>query len=301
MKNILDYYYHFAHISLHYHHGVYSFEKEGAFYLFKEATRSIEELRTIYQLLRIYPSHYHQIVLNKDGDIITVVDQKPYILLKVSVISDEKISVRELLSYEHINQDDKSFSLLRRRNWGELWSHKIDYFEYQVYHIEKKYPLLAASFHYYVGLAENAISYVEDTKRTEKKEARDSATFSHIRLYSTVSITNYYDPFTIILDHPARDIAGYLKSLFWDDFYEVDMVYQLLQQIQFSRYGYRLLMARLLYPSYYFDLYEQILLGVVEESQIKKVLARAEEYRKYLRMIYQTICEIVEIPKIDWI
>lgn len=301
MKNILEYYYQFSNISLHYRDGVYSFWSENSFYLFKEISRSLEEIRDIYQLLLHHSSFYHKIVLNKDGQLTTFVDQKTYILFKTVVNDQHIIANEQLLSFEFVPEDEKYFSSLRRNDWRELWSKKVDYFEYQIEHIAKKYPILAASLNYYIGLAENAISYMEDIKLHEKKENNDLLSLSHIRLYSTVSIMDYYDPFTIVLDHAARDIAGYLKSVFFENSYDFLAIKELLAKLKFSRYGYRVLFARMLYPSYYFDLYEQIILGKIEEKEIKKIIMKAEEYRKYLKTIYQFIGEIEAIPKVDWI
>lgn len=301
MKNILEYYYHFSNISLHYRNGVYSFWNEGSFYLFKEVSRSLEEIKDIYQLLLHHSSFYHKIILNKEGQLTIFVDQKTYILFQTVINEQNIISSEQLLTFEFVQEDEKYFSSLRRNDWRELWSRKVDYFEYQIEHIAKKYPILAASLNYYIGLAENAISYMEDIKLHEKKESSDLLTLSHIRLYSTVSIMDYYDPFTIVLDHAARDIAGYLKSVFFKNSYDPLEIKELLLKLKFSRYGYRVLFARMLYPSYYFDLYEQIILGKIEEREIKKIIMKAEEYRKYLKMIYQFIGEIEPIPKIDWI
>ena len=249
----------------------------------------------------LFRSFYHKIILNKDGSIVTGVDQKSYILLRILEKNKNKISMEQFLSKEKIIVDRKAYSLLYRLNWGELWAQKVDYFEYQMSHIEKKYPLLSASIFYYIGLAENAISYVEDTNFREKKEMQDTSVISHIRMYADVSITEFYDPLSIILDHPARDVAGYLKGLFFDNSYQLEEIEYFLKNLSFSKYGYRLLFARLLYPSYYFDLYEQIILGLKEEKEIKRIIKQSEAYRDYLRQIYLYINKIVEIPKVDWI
>ncbi len=301
MKNIIEYYYHFAHISLHYSNGVYSFEKNNTLYLLREVKRSLDEIKQIYQLLITKNTTYHKILLNKDGSIITMIDQRPYVLMQVRINNKNMISIDNLIKKEEIIIDRKNFSMLYHTNWQELWSQKIDYFEYQMNHIEKKYPLLASSLYYYIGLAENAISYAEDTRLHEKKSIQDKECISHIRMYYSVSQTDYFDPFSIIIDHKARDIAGYLKSIFYEDVYEEEKIVTLLQKLSFSKYGYRILISRMLYPSYYFDLYEQIILGLKEEKEIKQIIKHSEAYRGYLKMIYQHINEIIEIPKIEWL
>ncbi len=301
MKNIIEYYYHFASISLHYSNGVYFFEKNNTLYLLREVKRPLDEIRQIYQLLINRTTNYHKILLNKDGNIITIIDQRPYVLMQVQMNNQNIITIDNLLAKEELVIDRKSFSMLYRTNWQDLWSQKIDYLEYQMNHIEKKYPLLSSSLYYYIGLAENAISYAEDTKLHEKKELKDSECISHIRMYSSVTQMDYVDPFSIIIDHKARDVAGYLKSIFFEDIYEEEKIVILLQNLSFSKYGYRILMSRMLYPSYYFDVYEQIILGLKEEKAIKKIIKQSEAYRAYIKMIYRYINEIVEIPRIEWL
>ena len=51
-------------------------------------------------------------------------------------------------------------SKLYRNSWASLWSAKLDYFEYQVSELGKDKPLILDSFSYYLGLGENAISYL---------------------------------------------------------------------------------------------------------------------------------------------
>lgn len=301
MKNIIAYYYHFANISLHYRNGVYSFEKNQFLYLFQELRRSLNELKQIEQLLQMFPSKYHHIILNRDGQPITMIDQKPYILFQVTVQNKKKQLASLLLEKEELPIETKSFSLLYRMEWTKLWSAKIDYFEYQIKHLEKNYPLLASSIYYYIGLAENAISYVEDANLHERKEKQDYPVISHIRMDAQMSIIDYYHPFSIVLDYKARDVAGYLKSRFFLDDYTEDEIETLLVSLHFSRYGYRLLLGRMLYPSYYFDLYEQIIIGQKKEEEIKKVIKKAESYRDYVKMIYIRINKIIELPKIDWL
>lgn len=301
MKNILDYYYHFANISLHYNNGVYSFEKNNHLYLFKEFNRALDELKQISQLLLVYPSKYHKVVSNRDNQLFTVVDNKIYVLFECSIVPSSTISGGTLLYKEKLMIDSKNFSLLYRTDWVKLWSQKIDYFEYQIRHIEEKYPLLSSSIHYFIGLAENAISYVEDTVLHEKPQLQDQVVISHIRVSAFMNFLDYYDPVGIVLDHRARDVASYLKSLFYHGDYTEENIYSFLKQLQFSKYGYRLLIGRLLYPSYYFDLYDQIILGIRQEKEIKIVIKQVEDYRNYVKMIYNYVNTIVEIPRIDWL
>ena len=75
---------------------------------------------------------------------------------------------------------------------------------------EKKYPLIRESFDYFVGMGENAISYLVNTKKEVKPNFYDKKVLSHNNLYNSL-----FDPLNIILDHKARDLAEYIKLSFF--------------------------------------------------------------------------------------
>ena len=57
----------------------------------------------------------------------------------------------------------------------------------------------------------------------------------------------------------------------------------------------------MLFPSFYFDMYENILNEKTKEKDILKLISRSDEYVDYLKDIYIIINEKVKIPRIDWI
>ncbi len=300
MKNIITYYYHFAHIYLHYHRDIYTFEKDSFLYIFKKLDRPLEECKQIQHLFSVYPFNYHKIILNKDQQFITFVNQKPYVLLQIPK-KDHSFSLIKNIQEMEIVPINKEFSLLKRDEWSRLWSLKVDYIEYQLKHVKEKYSLLVTGTPYFLGLAENAITYFEDTILHEKKEWQDQLVLCHLRILENMDDIQYFDPFQIVLDHKARDVAEYLKTLFFHYDYQKEDLMSFIYSFQFSKYGYRLLLARLLYPSYYFDLYENIILGIQEEDCIKDIIIRIDSYQKFLKMIYEIINQKVEIPPIDWL
>ena len=60
-------------------------------------------------------------------------------------------------------------------------------------------------------------------------------------------------------------------------------------------------MARLLFPSFYFDIYEDIVNGYTKEKEIIKILNRTDEYQEFLKYIYNYINKKKPIIKIDWL
>ena len=55
------------------------------------------------------------------------------------------------------------------------------------------------------------------------------------------------------------------------------------------------------YPSFYFDLYEDIMSNKQEEKELKKILDKTEEYETLLKRLYIYINNRVKLPDIEWI
>ena len=110
------------------------------------------------------------------------------------------------------------------------------------------------------------------------------------------------NPLLFIFDLQVRDIAEYIKSTFFQD--EVDARIELnafLNMERKTRYEYQMFYARMLYPSYYFDIYEQIMNNQEEEQKLIKIIEKNQQYEAFLNEIYIKICKIIEIDKIEWI
>ena len=86
-------------------------------------------------------------------------------------------------------------------------------FEYQVRELGLDKKVIQESFSYYLGLAENAISYVNNT--TLKYNSFNSkVTLSHRRIFYPNFKINFLNPLSFIFDLEVRDIAEYLKAMF---------------------------------------------------------------------------------------
>ncbi len=59
---------------------------------------------------------------------------------------------------------------------------QVDYFEYQIRELGKDKKVILDSFSYYIGLGENAISYVNSTIAKYKPDDRERICLSHKRL-----------------------------------------------------------------------------------------------------------------------
>ena len=62
-----------------------------------------------------------------------------------------------------------------------------------------------------------------------------------------------------------------------------------------------MLYARLLYPSYYFDIYEQIMNKKIDEDNLLRIVNKVNLYEQFLKKAYLEISKYANIEKIDWI
>ena len=292
MKNVLNYFYNIytENIRLNGENYYFKYNDENyILYLYNGEYKELEVLYELYiQLLkrRIY---CHQIILNKDDQIATIYNQKKYVLLKVRKNLDNSVTIDEILYFGNMTAGYKGDV-----NWKTLWSNKIDYFEYQVSHFGKKYPLIRNSFSYYVGIVENGIILLN-----EKKQIVNS--ISHKRISNVESTLEFYNPLNFVIDIRVRDAAEYFKSRLLTDQDIIDDIKKYLIMSKLNENEVYYFFVRLFYPSFYFDCYENIINGKIDEYKIKEIIEITPYYEKLLKELYQYLKHYIQIPEIDWL
>ena len=214
MKNAIMYYYNLVPNNIRLINKYVKFNVDNTFYVLEKVERNPNEIDEIYNL-----SNYllqinvlcHQIILNINNQIITIINDEPYVLMKVFVESDKLINEEDLLNFLNIIIDSNQYTKIKRNNWLGLWSNKIDYLEYQVSQFGKKYMLIRDSFSYYIGLAENAIQFLKGLNQNV------ILTVSHLRIKKDYTMYDLYNPLEFIIDTRVRDLAEYYKQRFYSN------------------------------------------------------------------------------------
>lgn len=304
MKETLEYYYGLDIESIEELDGKYHFKIENQDYFFAFYNRGIEELEDIINVSNEMVKkgiNVHKILINRNNSFLTKVGEYNYILFAVSNLNEEydifdmvKISEKLVLNNNKSN--------LYRNNWGTLWSEKIDYFEYQVRELSIEKDVVKNSFSYYVGMAENAISYVNNTNMKYGGDAY-RIVLSHRRVFYPNYKLNYLNPLSFVFDLEVRDIAEYLKAMFFkkDISFCLDELSSYLKIRHLSLYEYQMLYARLLYPTYYFDVYESVMNKNGDEEQLVNIIKKCDSYEEFLKKAYLEISKYAKIDKIEWI
>lgn len=234
-----------------------------------------------------------EIIINKNNEIISTYNGISYILLKFFANVNKSISLEEISFISNALYKEKT-----NINWGILWSNKIDYLEDLINENGKKYPLIVDSFNYFVGMAENAISYFNSIFL----DTNYKYVVSHKVIRFNDSVDVLYNPLNVIFDYKVRDVAEYIKNSFFNKNYNIfNELVNYIKKNYLSLMEIKLLIARLLYPSFYFELYEDILINKEEEKIILNVISRLDEYEDYLDKVIVFFKKNYNIDEIKWL
>ena len=303
MKNACIFYYNLNPDNIHQKDGVYYFKINNSRYYLYPYYRDIKEVNSLYKInieLKRKNIYVHEIILNKDNNIITIIDNIMYILLKVYIKENEFIDISSISYLTNNTLIKKQEDILIQKDWATLWEIKNDYLEYQISQFGIKYKDIANSFSYYIGLAENAISYARNTLLENKDKINLS--LCHRRLNINNTLLDLFNPLEFIIDYRVRDIAEYIKSCFFNNKNNlIDKIDNFFNIIRPNNFEVRMFYARLLYPTYYFDIFEDIIDEKSNENELNKIIVRNKEYEIFLKDVYIYLSKNYYIPEISWI
>jgi spore coat protein YutH len=307
MKNIINYYYNIFPDNVYQNNQYFYFYYQNEKYYFYPFERKVEEAKALYALnMEMVKRNIlvHEIVLNKDNQILSMVNQIPYILFKVYINERKKTSLSDInyININTMNIINKDNKILERSDWIKLWSEKIDYFEYHINQMGRKYPILSQSLNYFVGMGENAISYIKNTHMDFNINNHDNfLVVCHRKISNDDTLLDVNNPLNFILDYRVRDLSEYIKTNFFYNNNIWDEIHEYFRHNYLSVLEYRLLYGRLLFPSFYFNLYEKIINGLIEEKEIIRIIEKIKDYENFLLEFYSYIKLRVNIPEVDWL
>lgn len=304
MRESINYYYNFNIEDVENWGDTYRFYYlDQLFYFvpFKRAEAELEDIINVNKELKQKNIEVHDIVMNIFGKVITNIQNTNYVLLRTIGDISKKFEISDIIKMNNMLILNENKSKLYRNSWASLWSAKLDYFEYQVSELGKDKPLVLDSFSYYLGLGENAISYLNEVTSKYAPSKDDRICLSHKRIDVPNYKLNYLNPFSFIMDYEVRDLASYIKSAFFKGEDALSYLKELLRIKRFTIYSYGLFYARLVYPTYYFDIYEDIMSGKKDEDDLISVIDKVDDYEIFLKEAYYEISKYAPIDRIEWL
>ena len=168
----------------------------------------------------------------------------------------------------------------KKLNWREQWIKKKDYLEFFFdKNIKGKYEIIDESINYYFSMIELAIYYL--------KEYDNYYDYNYIQ-HKIVFDNTFFNKNTIMEDVKERDFSEYLKYLFYNKNYNINDSYKLIDNSR-NGFNYDLIVARMIYPSYYIYYLEKVIIENEELDKLVYIVQKSSEYEEYVRLIVDRI------------
>ena len=278
MENIISYYYNLRVDNYKLINNVSIFESNHYLFIAKE----IKDLDMFKQIISIN-SDFYMPLINKDGEFSFEYNNKKYTLFKAdnpSLKVDNNFKLIPVMQNVEID-------------YSKIWINNIDYFIKKITEMEHSEIEKVNYLNYYIGMSENAVIINEKAK---KMSGLARITVSHYRIcYPNYALT-YNDPTELTLDFISRDLAEYIKTKFFFDKIDVNEVIELLNRYNINDKEIMFFLARLLYPTYYFD--------AITENNIEKqkiIIEKREKYEHFLSLILNNLKTNNIMINISWL
>ena len=290
MKNFLSYFYNISIQDIIKTKNKYKFIYNDNQYVLEHIYLTEEVIMDVYNLNMELINNgikCNRIILNNQNSPVTIYDNKNWVLMETVNNFEERINFEDIFTFPIKTSYDNFF---KNNDWKTLWGAKNDYLEYQINQLGLDYPLLRESFSYFNGLSENAIQLLNNV-------TNDDLYIVHKRVTYHMTYYDLYNPFNMVLDTKIRDMAEYFKDAF---LFKKDILKELdifLTNYYLNDNEKLLFITRMLYPTFYFDMFENITDELKEEKKIKKIIANINDYENLLNIIIDKIGLI----NIEWL
>ena len=221
---ILKYYYGLENPSI-YKDAEYIYVRDKRKRYMLHIVENLLEFNEIIKLTNINNEYFDRIVATKDNELYINYHDNAYALIEISTEGRNDQALINKLNKVKIN-DPKEYSFLNRSNWYFLWCSKTDYFME-----ENKYYAKNTNYYvsdYYIGMAESAIQYYNNA--ISKEKTNKNLYVSHKRITDRLN-TN---PINIVIDRAERDIAEYIKIMYFNNNVDIESVKYYLDVLNFD-------------------------------------------------------------------
>ena len=257
--------------------------------------RNVEDSIFLYYLnneLLVNGLNGYKIITTKVGSVVFNYDNKNYVLMQFPTIQNRKITYQDIIEFS-FDIDDSKYKKIDKSDWSISWSNKIDFIIYQFSQMQTKYKKIDTYIDYFIGIFENAISYFNNNVTFIQKKV-----VCHKRVDVNMNLYDFLNPLNFVIDYKERDIGEYLKSYVVTKNFTLSSFDKILNGL--SKENIILLISRILFPSYFFDVYEKIIIDKVKEEEIINITKKSQNVINLLKYIFNKYSSY-NIPYIEWI
>lgn len=183
-----------------------------------------------------------------------------------------------------------------------LWDQRLEYIQNQCLvnlNFDNESHLILYKFtQYSVGLALNSLQYLKDIT-IDFNKITFNATLTHRRI-KNINKYELFNPFNLIIDHSSRDLA----ELYKNDLIDFNTLINITSYFNYSVDEYEYLLARLLYPTFIFDILEDLYNEKTNYDYTNQICIAINKQKKALYKLkeyYENIYQYITIRPIDWI
>lgn len=183
-----------------------------------------------------------------------------------------------------------------------LWDQRLEYIQNQclvaLNFDNDAHMVLYEYSQFAIGLAINALQYLSDMKIDFNKK-HYLTTLTHRRI-KKMDKFELFNPFNLIVDHSSRDLA----ELYKNNLIDFDTLFLICQSYSYNVDEYEYLIARLLFPTFIFDVIEDIATDNTMydyQREIYYAISRQNEQLDKLKYFYKRISQLMLIRPIDWL
>lgn len=237
---------------------------------------------------------FYKVVNNNFGSKITCYNGSYYILVEYEIRSEN-------IYYLIRNYDIFNTAIKGECRWRDSWIDRCELIERYYGYVVGEYDFIDESIDYYYGMLELAIYYLRDFEY-------DECLYIQHRYYQFDKVS-FYNPGCVKLDIKERDFSNYLKKLFFSGTYRETNILDIINE-NIDRYNFDFVIARLIYPDYYFDLFDKIVCDNSKfESDVSSdkykiklcdIVSKVYDYEKYIISIYELVSLKKDIKKVDF-
>lgn len=281
-----------------------SFNYEGYKFSLAATSETEDEMNKLNELILSLNTTFNgdivYIVKNKyDKFISTSNDENNICLLTYKLTNPVNINHFVKMHTSYLNQFNYYVNLT---DIIALWDQRLEYIQNQclvnLNFDNESHLALYEYCHYAIGLALNALQYLSDIK-IDFNNPKYISTLTHRRIKS-IDKFELFNPFNLIIDHSSRDLA----ELYKNDLISFDTLMQICAYYNYNIDEYEYLLARLFYPTFIFDVIEDIATENVAydyNQQIYFAIAKQNKQIDKIKEYYTNILKYINIRPINWL
>lgn len=251
----------------------------------KKEDKNIEDIEKLFILsneLYYKKIHVNTFVLNKKGKCYTNKNNECIVLMKINDMED-LVELDYLRLFEQNNNLDT-------KNIVKEWQDEIDDFEGKLARFNNEKNIVQKTANYYIGLAENAVSLLNETKNINNESIGIKMNPLN---YSKSNVNNPFNYFKI---SRMYNISLYIKNKIFTNNVSYNELDKIIKEIKTDSDEIALF-SYMLYPDYY--MYE--IKDEINEEKIKKLVRFIKVYEKVLKYLKENMKKNKKIELFVWL